>query len=52
MFTKEDSSTSNKQVEVVSREYNIQYRAFVGSLIYLFSTRVDLCFPVYKLATF
>ena len=46
IFTKEDSSTRNKHVEVLYREYKIQYRACVGSLIYLFSTRVYLCFVV------
>ena len=33
-------------------EYNIHYRACIGSLIYLFSTRVDLSFAVHKLAKF
>ena len=34
------------------REYNIKYRACVGSLIYLFSTRLDLRFVVHKLEKF
>ena len=52
IFTKEDVSTSDEQVEKLTREYNIHYRAFIGSLIYLFSTRVDLSFAVHKLAKF
>ena len=42
IFTKEDVSTSDEQIEKLTREYNIHYRAFIGSLIYLLSTRVDL----------
>ena len=42
IFTKEDVSTSDEQVESLTREYNIHYRACIGSLIYLLSTRVDL----------
>ena len=42
IFTKEDVSTSDEQVEKLSREYNIHYRACIGSLIYLLSTRVVL----------
>ena len=52
IFTKEDAYTSYEQVEVLSREYNIHYRACVVSLIYLLSTRVDLCFAVQNLKTF
>ena len=52
IFTKEDVSTSDEQVESLTREYNIHYRACIGSLIYLFSTRVDLSFTVHKLAKF
>ena len=44
IFTKEDVSTSDEQVEKLTREYDIHYRAFIGSLIYLLSTRVDLSF--------
>ena len=50
IFTKEDVSTSDEQVEKLTREYNIHYRACIGSLIYLLSTRVDLSFAVHKLA--
>ena len=48
IFTKEDVSTSDKQAERLTREYNIHYRACIGSLIYLLSTRVDLSFAVHK----
>ena len=50
--TKNDVSTSDEQVEKLTREYNIHYRACIGSLIYLLSTRVDLSFSVHKLAKF
>ena len=49
IFTKEDVSTSDKQVDKLSREFNIHYRACIGSLIYILSTRVDLSFAVHKL---
>ena len=52
IFTKEDVSTSDEQVEKLTREYNIHYRSCIGSLIYLLSTRVDLSFAVHKLAKF
>ena len=48
IFTKEDVSTSDEQVEKLTREFNIHSRASIGSLIYLFSTRVDLSFSVQK----
>ena len=48
IFTKGDASTSDEQVEKLTREYNIHYRACIGSLIYLFSTRVDLSFAVHN----
>ena len=44
IFTKEDVSTSDEKVEKLTREYNNHYRACIGSLIYLFSTRVNLSF--------
>ena len=44
IFTKEDVSTSDEQVDNLTREYNIHYRACIGSLIYLLSTRVDLIY--------
>ena len=52
IFTKEDVSTSDDQVEILTREYNIHYRACIGYLIYLLPTRVDLSFSVHKLAKF
>ena len=52
IFTKYDVSTSDEQIEKLTREYNIHYRDFIGSLIYLLSTRVDLSFALHKLAKF
>ena len=52
IFAQADISTSNEQVEKLTREFNIRYRAFISSLIYLLSTRVDLSFAVHKLAKF
>ena len=52
IFTKEDVSTSDEQVENLTREFNIHYRSCIGSLICLLSTRVDLSFAVHKLAKF
>ena len=52
IFIKENVSTSDEQVEKLTREYNIHYRACIGSLIYLLSTRVELSFEVHKLAKF
>ena len=52
IFTKEDVSTSDEQVEKLTREYSIHYRACIGSLIYLFSTRLYLSLVVHKLWLF
>ena len=52
IFTKEDVSTSDDQVEKLTWEYNIHYRSCIGSLIYILSTGVDLSFAVHKLAKF
>ena len=52
IFTTEDVSTSDEKVEKFTREYNIHYRACIGSLIYILSTRVDLSFSVHKLVKF
>ena len=41
IFTKEDVYNSDEQYEKLTREFNIHYRAYIGSFIYLFSTRVD-----------
>ena len=52
IFTKEDVSTSDEQVEKLTMEYNIHYRSCIGSLLYLLFTRVDFSFAVHKLAKF
>ena len=44
IFTKEDVSTSDEQVERLTREYNIHYRACIGSFNYLLYTHL----PTYK----
>ena len=49
IFTKEDIYTSDEQVEKLTSKFNIQYRACIGSFIYLLFTRVDLSFAVHKL---
>ena len=50
IFKKDDSSTRDEQVDKLTRELNIHYKFCIGSLIYLFSTSVDLNFAVHKLA--
>ena len=52
IFTKAYASTSDEQVQKLTMEVNINYRAYIGSLIYLLSTNVDLSFAVHKLAKF
>ena len=52
IFTKYDTFTSDEQVEKLTRKLKIHYRACIGSLIYLLSTRVELSFAVHKLAKF
>ena len=52
MFTKADVYTIDEQVENLTMEFNIHYRACIGSWIYLLSTRVDLSLIVHKLAEF
>ena len=52
IFTKADSSTKDEQIGKLTREFNIQYRSCIGSLIYLLSTRVDFSFAVHKLTKF
>ena len=52
ILTNEYSSISDEQVEVLSREYKIHYRACVESLICLLSTRMDFCFTVHKVEKF
>ena len=52
IFTKEDVYNSDEQVEKLNREYNLYYRACIGSLIYLLSTRVGFSVAVHKLEKF
>ena len=52
IFTKADESTSYEQVDKLTRELYIHYTAFIGLLIYLLSTILDLSFEVHKLAKF
>ena len=52
IFTKDDTYTSDEQVEKLTREFNIHYRDCIGSLIYLLSTRGDLSFSVHSLSKF
>ena len=49
---KSDASTRDEQVDNLSREINIHYRAWIRLLIYFLYTRVDLSFAVHKLAKF
>ena len=41
-----------KQVENLTREFNINYKACIGSLIYILSTILYLSFSVHKLEMF
>ena len=52
IFTKTDASTNYEQVEKLTREFNIHYRACIGSLIYFLSTRMHLSFAVHKFSKF
>ena len=52
IFTKDDVFTGDEHVERLIWELNINYRACIGLLIYLLSTRVDLSFAVHKLEKF
>ena len=52
IFTEENVSTSDEQFDKLTREYIIHYKACIGSLIYLLSTRVYLSFEVQKLEKF
>ena len=52
IFTKEYGYTNDEQVEKLTRELNIYYRACIVSLIDILSTRVGLRFAVHKLAKF
>ena len=52
IFTKDDASTSDDQVNKLTREFNIHYRGCIGSLIYFLSKRVALSFSVHRLTKF
>ena len=52
IFSKADASTSDEKVEKLTREFNIHYKACIGSLVYFLSTVVGLSFAVHKLSTF
>ena len=52
IFTKNDTSTSDEQVEKFTREFIIHYRTCIGSLIYLLLTRLELSFAMQKLEKF
>ena len=52
IFTKADASISDEKVDKLTREFNINYRYCMGSMIYLLSTRLDLTFSANKLAKF
>ena len=52
IFTKDDASTSDYQVEKFTSKLNIHYRDCIGSLVCLLSTSIDLSFVVHKLAEF
>ena len=52
IFTKDHVSTRDERVENLTREFNIHYRACIGSFIYFLSTRVVLSFSVNKLTKF
>ena len=52
IFTKDDASNSDEQVDNLTRYFNINYRDCIGSLICLLSTKVYFSFAVHKLAKF
>ena len=52
IFTRDTVSTSGEQVGKFTREFNIHYRAYTISLIYLLSTREYLSLSIHKLAQF
>ena len=47
--TKSDASNSDSKIDKLTRQFNIKYRACIGSLIHLLSKRVDLSFSIHKL---
>ena len=52
IFTKDDLSNGDDQIEMLNRSFNIHYRSCTGSLIYLLYTIVYFSFAVHKLAKF
>ena len=52
IFTKEDVSTNDEQVEKLTRESNIHYRDCIDLLMNLLYTRVYLSLAVHKLEIF
>ena len=50
LFAKDDASYSDEQVEKLTREFKIHYRACIILLIYLLSTILYLSFSLHKLA--
>ena len=52
IFIKYYVSNSDEKFEKLTKELNIRYRAFIGSLVYLLYIRVYLSFAVHKLANF
>ena len=49
IFTKTVAYTSDEQIEKLTGEFNIHYRACIGALNRFLSTRVVLSFAVHKL---
>ena len=52
IFTTADASTSDDKVKKLTREFNINYKDCIGSLIHLLYTRVDLSFAVHNIDFF
>jgi hypothetical protein len=52
VFTKNDCSDNYAAVMRLQEEFNFEYAAAIGSLIWLMNTYVKLCFAVRKLAKF
>ena len=52
IFTKADAYISDEKIKKLTRELNNHYRACIGSLIYLLSTRLYLYYVVQKLSKF
>ena len=48
IFARADASTSDEQVEKLSRDFDIHHRYCNGSLIDFLSNKVDLSFAVHK----